>query len=94
MDKSTKPGALVIVCFPGPGFVANIVGQHLIDSLELELIGSVRHAELPPACIVKNGLSMPTIRIYSGEPVCNHDMCDNVMLVVSESQVPPISYSQ
>ena len=32
---------------------------------------------------------MPTIRIYTGEPVCNHDMCDNVMLVVSESQVPP-----
>ena len=53
MDQSTKPGALVIVCFPGPGFVANIVGQHLIDSLELELIGSVRHADLPPACIVK-----------------------------------------
>ena len=88
MDQSTKPGALVIVCFPGPGFVANIVGQHLIDSLELELIGSVRHADLPPACIVKNGLSMPTIRIYTGEPVCNHDMCDNVMLVVSESQGP------
>ncbi len=88
MDQSTKPGALVIVCFPGPGFVANIVGQHLIDSLELELIGSVRHTDLPPACIVKNGLSMPTIRIYTGEPVCNHDMCDNVMLVVSESQVP------
>lgn len=89
VDQKTKPGALVIVCFPGPGFVANIVGQHLIDSLGLGLIGSIRHADLPPACIVKGGLSLPTIRIYSGEPVCNHDRCDRVLLVVSETQVPP-----
>ena len=87
-DEKSRAGALVILCFPGPGFVANIVGQHLIESLDLKSIGSIRHPKLPPACIVKHGLSLPTIRIYSGEPICNHEICDRVLLVVSETQVP------
>ncbi len=87
-DEESLAGALVILCFPGPGFVANIVGQHLVESLDLKSIGSIRHPKLPPACIVKHGLSLPTIRIYSGEPICNHEICDRVLLVVSETQVP------
>ena len=87
-DDSSRSGALVVVCFPGPGFVANIVAHHMIESLDLEMVGSIRHPSLPQACIVKNGLSMPTVRIYSGEPVCNHESCDSVLVVVSEVQIP------
>lgn len=87
-DDSSKSGALVVVCFPGPGFVANIVAHHMVESLDLKMVGSIRHPSLPQACIVKNGLSMPTVRIYSGEPVCNHESCDSVLVVVSEVQIP------
>lgn len=88
LDDSSRSGALVVVCFPGPGFVANIVAHHIVETLDLEMVGSIRHPSLPQACIVKNGLSMPTVRIYSGEPVCNHESCDSVLVVVSEVQIP------
>ena len=57
----------------------------MVESLDLEMVGSVRHPPLQ-ACIVKNGLSIPT-RIYKGDAVCNHESC-GVLVVVSEVQIP------
>ncbi len=76
--------ALVVSCFPTQGMVSTIVAHHLIDQLDLEFVGGVRHPELPPYCLVKDGAPMPPVRLYSGEPMCKLDSCDRLVVVISE----------
>ena len=40
-------GALLVSCFPSVGFVSSIVAHFLVEKLELELVGGVRHPNLP-----------------------------------------------
>ena len=82
-------GALVVSCFPSIGFVSSIVAHYLVDKLELELVGGVRHPKLPPVCLVQEGKPQPPMRFYSGEPVCNMERCDKIILIASEIQVTP-----
>jgi len=82
-------GALVVNCFPSIGFVSSIVAHYLVDKLDLELVGGVRHPKLPPVCLVQDGKPLPPMRFYSGEPICNMERCDKVVLIASEIQVLP-----
>ena len=41
-------GALLVSCFPSVGFVSSIVAHFLVEKLELELVGGVRHPKLLP----------------------------------------------
>ncbi len=82
-------GALVVNCFPSIGFVSSIVAHYLVDKLDLELVGGVRHPKLPPVCLVQDGKPLPPMRFYSGEPKCNMERCDKVVLIASEIQVLP-----
>ena len=82
-------GALVVSCFPSIGFVSSIVAHYLVDKLDLELVGGVRHPKLPPVCLVQDGKPLPPMRFYSGEPKCNMERCDKVVLIASEIQVLP-----
>ena len=82
-------GALLVSCFPSVGFVSSIVAHFLVEKLELELVGGVRHPKLPPVCLVHEGKPLPPIRFYAGEPICNMDQCDKVVLIASEIQIPP-----
>ena len=81
-------GALLVSCFPSVGFVSSIVAHFLVERLELELVGGVRHPNLPPVCLVQDGKPLPPVRFYAGEPICNMDKCDKVVLIASEIQVP------
>ena len=81
-------GALLVSCFPSVGFVSSIVAHFLVERLELELVGGVRHPNLPPVCLVQDGKPLPPVRFYAGEPICNMDRCDKVVLIASEIQVP------
>ncbi len=81
-------GALLVSCFPSVGFVSSIVAHFLVEKLELELVGGVRHPKLPPVCLVQEGKPLPPIRFYAGEPICNMDQCDKVVLIASEIQIP------
>jgi len=81
-------GSLLVSCFPSFGFVGSIVAHFLVDKLELELVGGVRHRDLPPVCLVQEGRPLPAIRFYSGEPICNMERCDKVILIASEIQIP------
>ena len=81
-------GALLVSCFPSVGFVSSIVAHYLVDKLELELVGGVRHPNLPAVCLVQDGKPLPPIRFYAGEPICNMEKCDKVILIASEIQVP------
>ena len=82
-------GALVVSCFPSIGFVSSIVAHYLVDKLDLELVGGVRHPKLPPVCLVQDGKPLPPMRFYSGEPICNMERCDKGVLIASEIQVLP-----
>ncbi len=82
-------GALVVSCFPSIGFVSSIVAHYLVDKLDLKLVGGVRHPKLPPVCLVQDGNPLPPMRFYSGEPICNMEQCDKVVLIASEIQVVP-----
>ena len=82
-------GALVVSCFPSIGFVSSIVAHYLVDKLDLELVGGVRHPKLPPVCVVQDGKPLPPMRFYSGEPICNMERCDKIVLIASEIQVLP-----
>ena len=82
-------GALVVSCFPSIGFVSSIVAHYLVDKLDLELVGGVRPPKLPPVCLVQDGKPLPPMRFYSGEPICNMERCDKIVLIASEIQVLP-----
>ena len=82
-------GALVVSCFPSIGFVSSIVAHYVVDKLDLELVGGVRHPKLPPVCLVQDGKPLPPMRFYSGEPICNMERCDKIVLIASEIQVLP-----
>ena len=81
-------GALLVSCFPSVGFVSSIVAPYLVDKRELDLVGGVRHPNLPAVCLVQDGKPLPPIRFYAGEPICNMEKCDKVILIASEIQVP------
>ena len=76
-------GALLVSCFPSVGFVSSIVAHFLVEKLELELVGGVRHPKLPPVCLVQDGKPLPPLRFYAGEPICNMEQCDKVVLILS-----------
>jgi len=81
-------GALLVTCFPSVGFVSSIVAHYLVDKLELELVGGIRHQDLAAVCLVQDGKPLPPIRFYSGEPICNMESCDKVVLIASEIHIP------
>ena len=54
-------GALLVSCFPSVGFVSSIVAHFLVERLELELVGGVRHPNLPPVCLVQDGKPLPPV---------------------------------
>lgn len=80
--------ALIVCCFPSVGMVSSVVAHFLIDHLELKYIGGVTHPELPALCLVNEGVPLPPIRAYSGDPICTVDGCDKVILLMSELMVP------
>ena len=81
-------GALVVNCFPSLGFVSSIVAHYLVDKLNLKLVGGVRHPALLAVCLVQEGMPLPPLRFYAGEPICNMEECNKVVLIASEIQVP------
>ncbi len=87
-DEIDATGALLVTCFPSVGFVSSIVAHYLVEKLELQLVGGVRHPNLPPVCLVQDGKPLPPVRFYAGDPICNMDQCDKVVLIASEIQVP------
>ena len=78
LDKSIDiEDALVVCCFPSVGMVSSVVAHFLIDHLNLEFVGGVAHPKLPAICLVQDGVPLPPIRAYAGEPICKLEgVCD------------------
>ena len=83
LDKDVDlEDALVVCCFPSVGMVSSVVAHFLIDHLKLEYIGGVAHPKLPAICLVQDGVPLPPIRAYAGEPICKIEgVCDKVLLL-------------
>lgn len=80
--------AMVVTCFPSVGMVSSVVGHFLIDHLNLEFVGGVVDHRLPAIALVQDGVPLPPIRAYAGEPKCNIEGCSQVILLMSELVVP------
>ncbi|HJL60095.1 MAG TPA: PAC2 family protein, partial [Candidatus Thalassarchaeaceae archaeon] len=76
-------GAIVVSCFPTVSMVSNIVAHYLVEHLDLQFVGGVRDSRLPAVCLVQDGEPLPPIRFYAGEPQCNVDGCDKLIVVLS-----------
>ncbi|MCS3923807.1 proteasome assembly chaperone family protein [Methanosalsum natronophilum] len=82
--RSKEP--ILIEGFPGIGLVGNIASQHMIDSLEMDYIGSIDSRLFPPLAVLYEGRINLPVRIY--ESVEN-----NIVLVVSDIPInPTVSY--
>ena len=89
LDKGVDiEDSLVVCCFPSVGMVSSVVAHFLIDHLELELVGRVTHPKLPAISLVQEGVPLPPIRAYAGQPICKIEGCDKVLLLMSELIVP------
>jgi len=86
----TKPLSLenpvIVEGFPGIGLVGNIAGQHLIDELDMEYIGSIESKYFPPIAVLFNGIINMPVRIYESKEY-------NILTVISDIPIhPTISY--
>ncbi|MBC2698416.1 MAG: proteasome assembly chaperone family protein [ANME-2 cluster archaeon] len=86
----TKPLSLknpiIVEGFPGIGLVGNIAGQHLIDELNMEYVGSMESKYFPPIAVLFNGIINMPVRIYQSKE-------HNILTVISDIPIhPTISY--
>ena len=63
--KKPLKGHTVIVGFPGIGLVGPIAAKHIVDSMGMELIGAAFSESFPTVAAIKNGVSLPPVRIYA-----------------------------
>lgn len=77
---------IIVEGFPGIGLVGNIAGQHLIDELKMEYIGSIESKYFPPIAVLFNGLINMPVRVYESKEF-------NMLTVISDIPIhPTISY--
>ena len=87
-------GAVLVEGFPSVGMVSSIVSNYMIKMLDMEYVGSVRSKHFNPTSIIANGVPMPPVRIYSGQPIEKKDcICDRLVVLTSEFP-PPIELMQ
>ena len=87
-------GAVLIEGFPSIGMVSSIVANYLIKTLKMEYVGSIRSRFFQPTAIIANGVPMPPVRIYAGQPIEKKDcICERLVVVTSEFP-PPIELMQ
>nr|MDO8134750.1 PAC2 family protein [Candidatus Njordarchaeum guaymaensis] len=84
--KVTLNKPIVIVGFPGPGLIGTIVTHHLIQMMNMELIGTIRSPFVPAISPFYSGVLRAPIRVYASND-------GTVVTVISEVALPTISLS-
>jgi uncharacterized protein len=84
MKKITLDNPIVVVGFPGPGLIGTIVTHHLVQTLDMELIGTIRSPFTPPISPFYGGVLRAPIRIYASRD-------SKLVTVISEVAVPSLS---
>lgn len=82
--KVTLNKPMVIVGFPGPGLVGTIVTHHMVQTLDMDLIGAIRSPFTPPISPFYSGILRAPIRLYASKD-------GKLVVVISEVAVPSMS---
>ena len=81
--------AVLIEGFPSVGMASSIVSNYIVKQLEMEYVGSVSSRYFHPTAIIHDGVPMPPVRIYSGQPVNKKEcVCDKIVVLTSEFPPP------
>jgi uncharacterized protein len=85
-SKVTLNEPIVVVGFPGPGLIGTIVAHHLIQMMDMELIGTIRSPFTPAISPFYGGVLRAPIRIYASKD-------GRLVTVISEVALPTISFA-
>lgn len=91
LEKMNLKGAVVIDGFPSVGLVSTIVGNYIINTLNLRQIGVVDSSTFPSLSIIRGSEPLSPVRIYAGEvPLKDEGIEESRKVVVFISEfVPP-----
>ncbi|MCK4614130.1 MAG: proteasome assembly chaperone family protein [Thermoplasmata archaeon] len=94
LEKMNLNGAVVIDGFPSMGLVSTIVGNYIINSLDLKPIGIVDSPTFPSLAIVRRSEPLSPVRIYAGKNKGSDDESDiekpqTVVVFISEFILHP-----
>ena len=73
-------GKILVLAFPGLGFVGTIAGRYIVEKLNLGWVGYVYDESLPPVGKVKDGRLLYPINVFSD---------DGLSIVLAETAVTP-----
>lgn len=68
-----------VIALPDAGLVGTIAGMHMVQILNLRLVGYIDTEVMPPVALIHNRKARPPIQIYAD---------DNFLLIVSEIPLP------
>lgn len=90
MEKEVNvKGAVLIEGFPSVGMVSSIVANYMVKALKMEYVGCIRSRHFQPTAVIADGVPMPPVRIYAGQPVERKGcICDRLLVVTSEFPPP------
>ncbi len=93
LEKMNLKGAVVIDGFPSVGLVSTIVGNYIINALNLRQVGVVDSPAFPSLSIVRNSEPLSPVRIYAGQIKPTGDEVEenpqNIVVFISEFVPPP-----
>lgn len=81
--------SMLVVAFPTVGLISSIVGHYIIDTLNLEEVGSIVSRYFSPTAIIHKSRPSPPVRIYAGKKICGPDgSCEQLTVIISEFMPP------
>ena len=92
LEKMNLKGAVVIDGFPSVGLVSTIVGNYIINALNLQQIGVVDSPTFPSLAIVRGSEPLSPVRIYAGQIQAKEEgikETQNIVVFISEFVPPP-----
>jgi len=79
LKKQSKGKKHAVIALPDAGLVGTIAGMHIVQTLNLELIGYIDTEVMPPVAVIHHRKARPPIQIYANE---------DLILIVSEIPLP------
>lgn len=81
--------SLLVIAFPTVGLISSIAGHFIIDSLQLDEIGTIVSKDFMPATVIHKSKPSPPVRIYAGKKKCGPDgNCEQIAVIISEFMPP------
>lgn len=93
LNKTPLEKPLAIVAFPTSGLPGVIAAKHLIESLELPLIGYLHSQKLQPTVMIRGGEWEPPVALYGKPMACGPGAkCKSLLLATSAVPIEGEAY--